>query len=474
MTMTINKTLLSRRAVLRGSIAGAGLVTVPLPRLGAMLDGNGTAYAQTGSPLRRFGVYFIGNGFVPMSFAPTPRVTGPIGALGPQLGPLEKVKSKITVVSGFELKTGRPDGLPHGHFFGALSGQHGSGGDRLFLLPTINQVVAQGPMGAGVPYRSIQVAVSAATPGVGQKAYHAVSSRGSNQQNDPSYDPIAQFSKLFRGGASGPTSTVDPVWELERSVLDAVRQDADRLKMRLGREDRERLDSHLTGIRAVEERLQLLVQPQGGAGGACPPGTMAASAADLGPGLNTQVAAAQDDLMVLTLACDRTRVFFYQLTKPAAHVNYGIPEVSGDFHGICHGDAGNDQPKVVKGVAHTIGLFAGLLEKMDAVKEGAATLLDNSSILLSTCVAWGKTHTQWEWPCVIAGRGGLRLGPDGKADPAGRFQLAGGWHYRTDGFENFSQVLLTLANLNGANLDSIGADNGRADTEVSGIGGPRG
>ena len=41
---------LSRRAVLRGSAAGA-MVALPLPRLGAMLNGNGTAYAS-GAPVR--------------------------------------------------------------------------------------------------------------------------------------------------------------------------------------------------------------------------------------------------------------------------------------------------------------------------------------------------------------------------------------------------------------------------------------
>src|SRR5687767_15511877 len=105
------KTSISRRALLRGAVIGGGLVTVPLPRLGAMLNGNGTAYAATGRTIQRFGVYFIGNGFVPSSFAPAPRQTGPLTALSPQLAPLDKLKAKLTVVSGFDLKTGRPDGL---------------------------------------------------------------------------------------------------------------------------------------------------------------------------------------------------------------------------------------------------------------------------------------------------------------------------------------------------------------------------
>jgi hypothetical protein len=128
-----NRTI-SRRAALRGALAGGGLVAIPLPRLGAMLNGNGTAYAATGKPIQRFGVYFIGNGFLPSSFAPHPRRTGPLAELGPTLAPLEKVKAKITVVSGFDLKTGRPNDTPHGHFPGGLTGANGAG--RVYHAPS--------------------------------------------------------------------------------------------------------------------------------------------------------------------------------------------------------------------------------------------------------------------------------------------------------------------------------------------------
>lgn len=475
-TRKFQRSTIDRRTLLRGALLGGGMATIGLPRLGAMLDGNGTAYAATNQPLRRFGVYFIGNGFVPGSFAPAPRQTGPLGPLGPQLAPLEKLKAKLTVVSGFDLKTGRPDGLPHGHFFGGLSGAHGIPSGRLFALPTIDQVIAtNSSLGQGVPFRSLEVGVCTATPGVGQKAYHAVSSRGTNAQNDPEFNPVAQFNRLFKSGVptappGAGTPPPDPTWAADKSVLDAVREDALALQRRLGVDDRARLDSHLTGLRALEERLQLMSQPST-AGAACKKMDMT-TAADMSATLNTKVAAAQDDLMVMALACDQTRVFTYQLTKPAAHVNYALPGVSGDFHGICHGDSGYDQPQVVKGVAHTMGLFANLLAKMDAVDEGGATLLDNSTILISTCVSWGKTHTQWEWPCLIAGRGGVRTGADGKPDPAGRFTFQGGWHHRSPGFDNFSKVLLTLANAHGAKQTGLGKDGGFTDTEVHGIFGP--
>jgi hypothetical protein len=86
--------------------------------------------------------------------------------------------------------------------------------------------------------------------------------------------------------------------------------------------------------------------------------------------------------------------------------------------------------------------------------------------MLSSCVSWGKTHTQYEWPCVIGGRGGLR--PDGQS-----YHLQGDWHYRSDpSGGNFSDVLLTLANINQANLTEIGFEGGLSTQEVLGIRGP--
>jgi hypothetical protein len=461
------KTTVSRRAVLRGALLGGGMVTIPLPRLGAMLNGNGTAYAATGRSIQRFGVYFIGNGFLPASFAPHPWRTGPLGDLGPTLGPLEKVKGKITVVSGFDLKTGRPNDTPHGHFPGALTGANGAG--RVYHAPSIDQVIAlKGPLGQGVDYKSLEIAVANATPGVSQKMYQAVSAKGMGQHNDPEYSPGAVFTRLFKSGgvstsppAGGGPAAVDPLVALEKSVLDTIRSDAAELKRRLGAEDGARLDSHLEGIRSIEQRLMRASLPGTTAEAACKQPPAVGMGAATGNGLDAGVADLHADVLVAALACERTRVFTFQLTKPAAHVNYGVSGVTGDFHSISHGY--NDS-QITKGNAYTIGLMARLLEKMDAVKEGDATMLDNSTVLLSSCVSWGRSHTPWEWPCVIAGRGGF--------DAAGKLRLRGGWHHRPELADNFSKVLLTLANVNGCNLKEFGQDGGHVTSEAPGLLGP--
>jgi hypothetical protein len=462
----MKKTTISRRAVLRGALIGGGVATIPLPRLGAMLNSHGTAYAATGKSIQRFGVYFIGNGFLPSTFAPRPWVTGPLNDLGKALAPLAKVKSKITAVSGFDVKLLREKGTPHCHFIGALTAAPPSG--QIYKLPSIDQVIAlQGPLGKDTAYKSLEVGGTARSGGV--RASN-VSGKGPNQNNVTDYSPSSVFARMFKNftptmtNPAGNTTPapIDPTVALDKSILDSVRLDAADLSKRLGKDDQVRLAVHLDGIRAIEKRLDALSQPRTTSDAACRKTdvTMGAS----GDGLDPKQVDVMDQVLVMAMACDLTRVFTYTLTKPAAHINYGISGVTGDFHGLSHG---GNEAQMTTGHAYTMGMFGGLLEKMDAIQEGAGTMLDNSAVMISTCVSWPAQHTPWEWPCVIGGRGGLR------ADGSGKYNLAGGWHYRSEsGGDNFSKVLLTLANMHGCGLKELGMAEGHVDTEVLGIRGP--
>ena len=460
----MTKTTISRRAVLRGALVGGGMATIPLPRLGAMLNGNGNAYAATGKPIQRFGVYFIGNGFLPSTFAPRPWVTGPIGNLGPALAPLEKVKAKVTAVSGFDVKLLREKGTPHCHFISALTAAPPSG--QIYKLPSIDQVIAlQGPLGKDTPYKSLEIGGTARSGGV--RASN-VSAKGPNQNNPTDYDPSSVFNRLFKtftpptpAGMGAPPPPVDPTVALHKSVLDAVRADAAELTRRLGKDDQARIAAHLDGIRAIENRLDALSGPRVTADAACKKGAVSMGAS--GDGLNPAQVSVMHDVLVAAMACDLTRVFTFTLTKPAAHINYGLAGVTGDFHGISHG---GNEAQMTKGHAYTMGMFADLLGKMDAIKEGDATMLDNSTVMIMTCVSWPAHHTPWEWPCVIGGRGGYTA--DGT-----KLNLAGGWHHRAEsGNDNFSKVLLTLANVNGCGLKEIGMAEGHVTEEARGILGP--
>src|SRR5688572_16892018 len=104
-----------RRSFLRG-LAG---VSLALPALDAMLNGNGDALAQ-GEPLpKRFGVFFWGNGVRLDRW--NPEATGANWQLSPALAPLAPVKQYLNVLSNFEVHCAGPRGH-HGGESGMLSG----------------------------------------------------------------------------------------------------------------------------------------------------------------------------------------------------------------------------------------------------------------------------------------------------------------------------------------------------------------
>ena len=93
---------LDRRTLLRGLLGGA-VVSIALPPLEAMLNGNGTAYAGGTAFPRRFGVYFWGNGVLPDRWVPT--AEGAAWQPSPLLMPLAALRDQLTVVSGTRVAT---------------------------------------------------------------------------------------------------------------------------------------------------------------------------------------------------------------------------------------------------------------------------------------------------------------------------------------------------------------------------------
>jgi len=438
---------LNRRAVLRGLLATGAVMTVPLPVLDGMLNGNGTAFAQ-GQPLaRRFATWFFGNGILPPLW--NPAATGNSWELTPQLAPLVNVKDYLTVVTGLANKFVGSSFHPLGSAFSTTGG---GVEDASAVLPSIDQLIAES-IGTSSVFKSLEIGVSNATPNGPENTLHAVSHRGKNAPNYPEFDPVAVFSRLF----SQSNSTAAEILRLnqgKQSVLDAVVEDAREMKALLGIADQQRLEQHLDGISQLERRL------------AAPPQCAApASPQSVGVAIDSRSEAPEvvsdmmSELLALAFACDMTRAASVVFTLPAAHVYYRHlgDDMNDDFHDtICHTDPGDalNQTRVHRGVVHAMQCLATFLERLRSLTEGDGNLLDNSLIYVTSCTSWGKIHAKDEWPVLLAGKAGGAL--------------QGNTHYRAPG-ENLSKVLFTMANLMGANVTSLGAAEGLVDSGLTGL-----
>jgi hypothetical protein len=416
-----SRAVLPRRTVLRGMVAGGIAVTVPLPRMHGMLNGNGTAYAS-GSPLpTRFGTWFFGNGILPTDWVPAATGVGSAWTLSPLLMPLQPVKPYLQVVTGLSIKT--PNIAPHkAHPASALTGANSGGQD--VQLPSIDQLMAPLLNGATMPAFPIGKHIGISnTSGAGALDLR-ISFRGPGASNPPEYDPVNLFNSLvmYGGGATSGGGTVtptapgtpDPELARRKRVLDAVKDDAASLRLRLGKADQMRLDQHLDGVNQIENQLAILASMK-------PMGTTATGAKLVNPataypnmGAVGSITAlrckAMSDLIVFALATDLTRVFTYMFSCAACHGSYadaGLDPVT--FHedyghrksprGMAAATAGFEV-----GVQYAMTNLNDTLTRMMNCADGTGNLLDNSVVYVTSCTGESVNHQPNDYPVLVAGK----------------------------------------------------------------------
>jgi hypothetical protein len=435
---------LNRRSLLRGMLGGTA-VAVGLPPLEIFLNGNGTKDASGSAIPKRFGLFFWGNGVYPDAWVPTSE--GADYVLPELLVPLARVKADVTVVSGTKVML--PNLEPHiSGAAGILSGApilKFDDENKTFTAPSIDQLVAA-ELGRTTRFRSLEYG---AKPGKG-KSYN-----GPNNRNPPENSPREFYDRLFGEGFTPPGSDPkpDPTLGLRRSVLDAVLDDAASLKGRLGANDRRRIDQHMEGIRALENRLRLIEENpprlEACAVPARPPARF--PLLDGRPQLSL-INRAFVDVAALAVACDQTRVFSNYFTDSVS--NNLFPGTTSGHHQLTHDELG-DQPQVRSIVTQVMAEFAYLVERLRSIPEGDGTLLDHCVVVGTTDCSLGRTHALDEFPLLLAGTaGGV---------------LKKGIHHRSATAENASKAMLTVLRALDVPAAEFGQAEGRATETMEGL-----
>jgi Protein of unknown function (DUF1552) len=463
------KTKITRRTTLRGLIGGAA-TAIALPRLDAMLNGNGTAYAAGGALPRRFGVWAWANGAHPDTWFPA--TTGANLALPDQLSPLEPVKDVMMVVGGMlvphgpgrghagpntQLMTGRattPPSIP-------------TGGSTPYTAssPSIDQLVAA-QIGMGTAVKSLQVGVDKNQPPEGGTSFHWWSHNGPNSPNPCTYSCRDVFNQLFSAGttaspppADGGTNPALAAAKLRKSILDAVLDDSKDLRAILGTSDQRRLDQHLDGIRSIESRLSLMGQVPSTASANCmnptAPDPTLVGAAESYDIKGKLVNKTMSDLVAMALACDITRVFVFQLVQPGSLITIPSLNVTSQYHALTHSEwTGPRCRSVVKLFMSELSVFIQTLKGMG---EAGGSLIDNCAIMATCDCNQGPTHGVDNYPILTFGKaGGLRTN----------------YFYKSPTAQNACLVPYTLATAVGANLGTFGDGDGTTTAPLAALLGP--
>ncbi len=440
---SISRWALPRRTFLRG-LAG---VTLGLPALECMLNVNGNALAQ-GQPLpKRFGVFFWGNGVRLDRW--NPAQTGANWALSPALAPLAEVKDYVNVLSNFEVQCAGPRGH-HGGESGMLSGVEfialdpgNAGYSSKFGGASIDQILVDDlfpdkpALVAGVSRRYI----TSEGP-----TLQFISHRGPDNPIAPEYSPAAMFTRLF--GSFTPPDLNDPRAALRVSVLDAVRDETNALKLRLGTNDKQRLDSHLEAI--SELRARILALPPVITGSCQIPDPVS------GDNQDEQLREVNDlmaRMIALSYACDIARSSSLMFTGSVCYTVFSEIGMTSGHHDLTHENVPNAQDNVQACTVYTMERFKDVLVHLKNTPEGDGNLLDQSLFLATSDLAEGLTHSNQDYPVLLAG----------KAGGAMKFP---GVHFRSNQLRNTNDILMTILTAMGSARTEIGVSATRTTTTV--------
>jgi len=262
------------------------------------------------------------------------------------------------------------------------------------MSATLDQVIA-GQIAQDAPFPSLQVASETTgqqRAGGAGNPYATLSFRDPTTPLRMEYNPREVFLRLF-----GPPDR-EAITKQTVSLLDYINDQTRALQRDLGPGDRATLDSYLTSVRDVEQRL---------------PGKRDLRDIQLPPfpkGVLDKFDKQVDlmfDLIAIAYRADLTRVASFIMAAEGTNQTYNHIGVPDSFHPVSH--HANDRNRIEKLVKiqtwHT-ERFAEFLGKLAAVQDGEGTLLDNSMFLYGSNMSNSDSHTSHPLPTLLVGGGG--------------------------------------------------------------------
>jgi hypothetical protein len=362
----------------------------------------------------RMGFFMVPNGINMAQWTPT--AEGAAYELPATLQPLAAIKGSLNVLSGLTQHNAEAlgDG-PGDHARSAsvwLTGVHPTktAGTGIHVGVSVDQVAAM-KIGQATKFASLELGCErGANAGDCDSGYSCAYSStiawaGPSTPLPKEVNPRLVFERLFGGGEAGEKAeSVAKRNAYRLSVLDMVWEDASKIKSQLGYHDQHKLDEYVTGVREIEKRLEaserdqhLAVLPTGGA----PKGN---------PTSFGEHIRLMGDMMVLAFQADLTRIATFMIANEGSNRSYdeaGVPE---GHHDVSH-HGGHPDKLLKKQMIDTFHIrqFAYVMNRLQSIKEGDGTLLDNCMIVYGGGISDGNAHNHNNLPILMAGKAGGAL-----------------------------------------------------------------
>jgi len=436
---------LDRRTFIRGTGVSLGL-----PWLDCMSRSVFAAPADQALPKRMCAFYFGFGVGLPREDSKHanwrwfPRGEGNDFQFTETLNPLEPHRQNVTILGGLSHPNGRRMG---GHDTGDtfLTGAY-LNNKMLRNTISVDQVAAA----SSHDQTRFPSLVLSTDGGVGEPTRSSTLSYNDKGRPLPSLNQPQQIFDRFFGDGDANTLHKHRQLRSASGMLDRVLEDSKSLRLRLGSQDREKLDEYLASVHQIEQGVKRsqrwldIPRPD-----LCDEDRdmLHLDADDEAP---KHFIRTMYDLIYLALRTDSTRVATYQITNMAdcSSLAAKFPQLEGfkdSLHTLAHGwDKPEGAEKLGRWDQFMAQQLAYFLDRMSTAEEANGSLLDNSVVLYGSSNS--TTHNNKNYPLVLAG--GRQLG------------LRHGQYLQLEETVPLSNLLLTLLHCVGSNEDSFADSTG--------------
>jgi hypothetical protein len=237
---------------------------------------------------------------------------------------------------------------------------------------------------------------------------------------------------------------------LDKSVLDAVMDDAHALQPKMSSGDRKKLDEYLESVRDIEKRIDRAGKEERLEGWrptlAQPNMPRPADEIPQNPPDHMKM---MMDLMVLAFQMDKTRIVTLMLNNDLSQMNFKFLEgVRGALHlDLTHnGHSPELEAMYLKTNQFHMQQLVYFVNRLRAIDEGGQSLLHNSLLMFASNLYDGDAHGADQMPIVLAGKA------------AGKLETGRALDYKEKGNDGrrACSLYLSLMDCMGVKLDRFG------------------
>jgi hypothetical protein len=188
------------------------------------------------------------------------------------------------------------------------------------------------------------------------------------------------------------------------SILDRVKEHAAHLNRQVSRTDQAKLDEYLTSVREVEKRIERTrAMKERADDRAANRGRPAVTMPRPDNGLPEDIREhmrLMGDIIALAFQTDKTRVATLLLCRDLSGLFYPFLDVRTAHHPASHDDRSDAYERVSRYYVSQLAYLAG---RLDAMPEGAGTVLDNSCLMFISNMWSGSQHDSNKVPVLLVG-----------------------------------------------------------------------